>query len=416
MMPVNSPAAPTAPVRIGLLGMYASANLGDTAIQQAVMGALNARRSNLEFVAICTAPEDAARTFGLNAHDVSGFGDTVTPASASSTSSTSAPTWWERAPRPLSLAAAAWRIDHLMRRLDMLLVSGSGQIDDFWGGPWEQPFRLRAWAGAARRQQKPVAFFGVGVDQLLTRSGSWLAMSALGLADQRVVRDPGSRDTLQRMGFAPHCDVCPDPAFHLEAPPLLGGDRTEPPFVVISPIVRKAWPGAADAAYANYLQCLADTADHLIGRGLHVRFVCSQTRMDPPVIAEVRERMRRPASATSDYTPGTVQDYIRATQPAELVIASRLHALILAMVGGTPVVAASYARKVTQQMTDAGLGANCLELATLEQPVLLALVDRVLADLPRQRAVLHSTVARFRDDVDQRFDRLAALVPARGSA
>lgn len=399
-----TPGSGRGPRRIGLLGMYASANLGDTAIQQAVMGALQARRPDLEFVALCTAPQDAALTFGLRAHHLSGF-DTE-----------AAPSWIaDRAPLPLRLAASAWRIDRLMRGLDMLLVSGSGQIDDYWGGPWEQPFRLRAWAGAARRQRKPVAFFGVGVDQLLTATGTRLATSALALADQLVVRDPGSLEALRRLGFEAECDVCPDPAFHLRSAALPRPDA-EPRFVVLSPIVRKAWPGAEDAAYGHYLQCLAALADRLLDRGLHVRFVCSQTRMDPPVIAQVRARMQRDAALTSDYTPRTVEDYLRATQHAELVVASRLHALILAMVAGTPVVAASYARKVTQQMIDADLGRQCLELQGLQLAQLNAVVDEALVDVPRARSELAVTVARLRAAVDQRLQRLAELIPAPSGA
>jgi len=396
-----------APVRVGLLGMYASANLGDTAIQQAVMGALHARHPEIEFVALCTAPEDAAATFGLRARHVSGFGPQVMPGLQTAAAEPSA---WERMPLPLQLAAAAWRIERHMRELDMLLVSGSGQIDDYWGGPWEQPFRLRAWAGAARRQGKPVAFFGVGVDQLLTRAGARLARSALALADLRVLRDEGSRQALRDLGLDAPCDVCPDPAFHLLPP------AAEPPpdgaeFVVISPIARNAWPGARDSAYETYLQSLAALADRLLDEGLHVRFVCSQTRMDPPVIAEVRARMRRDAALTSDYTPATVADYMRATRHAQLVVASRLHALILAMVAGTPVVAASYARKVSQQMTDAGLARQCLELDSVHPSALTALVNEVLADLPGRREALSRTVAAFRQQVDARLEALARLVP-----
>ena len=402
--PVTTPARR---VRIGLLGMYASANLGDTAIQQAVMGALSNRRSDLEFVAICTAPHDAALTFGLRAHDVSGFGPAVLPGAP--VVGGGAPSLWERAPRPLRLAMASWRIDRLVRSIDMLLVSGSGQIDDFWGGPWEQPFRLRAWATAARRQRKPVAFFGVGVDQLLTADGTRLATEALGLAQLRVLRDEGSRDALRRLGFAADCDVCPDPAFHLAR----GGRPAdqERPFAVMSPIARQAWPGSLDASYDTYIDALACAADHLQARGLEVRFVCSQTRMDPPVVPRVLERMRGQADATVTCTPRGVGDYMDAVAGAEVVVASRLHALILAMAAGTPVVGISYARKVSRQMADAGLAAYALDLQEATAPAVLQRLDAALARGAGLRDEVSATAGSFRAAVDRRFDRLAALLP-----
>lgn len=394
-------------MRVGLLGMYASANLGDTAIQTAVMRALQRRRPGIEFVAICTDPADAARTFGLPAHDVSALEAPVEARTGLPVAGAAA-SRFARSRRVLQLAATAWHTRRLMRGLDMLLVSGSGQIDDFWGGPWEQPFRLLAWSGAARSQDKPVAFFGVGVDQLHTRAGRHLCLAALRRAQLRVLRDGGSLEALQRLGFHDPCSVSPDPAFHLDAPPAAG---TTGHFAVMSPIARHAWPGKNDETYGEYLRCLAAAADHLQRRGLEVRFVCSQTRMDPPVVPLVQAAMRGDAAAAKVFTPASVDDYLRAVQGARLVLASRLHALILALVAGTPVVGVSYARKVTQQMSDAGLAPFCLELATLRRDELLDRVDQVLAEQDSIRAAIGATVAGFRADLGHRFDELAALVP-----
>ncbi len=43
-------------VRIGLVGMYASANLGDTVIQTVVMAALRSRRVEVDFVGLSPDP------------------------------------------------------------------------------------------------------------------------------------------------------------------------------------------------------------------------------------------------------------------------------------------------------------------------------------------------------------------------
>lgn len=407
---LSGPLTPS--VRVGLLGMYASANLGDTAIQTAVMQAMRERRPDVEFVAICTDPADAVRTFGLRAHDVSGLCHPIDPPKHGAPVVDAQDGPWSRAPRPLQLVATAWRTRRITRELDMLLVSGSGQIDDFWGGPWEQPFRLLAWSMAARRQRKPVAYFGVGVDQLLTRAGRRLCAAALAQAQLRVLRDAGSLTALRALGFDEDCGVCPDPAFYLRAPDATAG-ATEPPFAVMSPIARQAWPGASDETYAAYLQSLSAAADLLQQRGLEVRFVCSQTRMDPPLVSRVQAAMRSDAGATRVITPDSVDGYLRAVQGARVVVASRLHALILALVAGTPVVGVSYARKVTQQMADAGLADCCIELATLDGRQLLERIDHVLARGDAMRSHIDATVADFHTQLAQQFDRLAALLPRR---
>jgi polysaccharide pyruvyl transferase WcaK-like protein len=392
--------------RIGLLGMYASANLGDTAIQSAVMAALAARRPDIEFVGLCTDPDDAARTFGIRARHLSGSGEMVTPGGAAA----SAPAGWtDRLPLPLQRARSAWRIGRHMRELDMLLVSGSGQIDDFWGGPWEQPFRLLAWCGAARRQRKPAAVFGVGVDQLLTRRGAAFCRRALALTQLRVLRDGGSLDALRALGMTAPAQVCPDPAFHLEAP--AAAPRGPRPFAVISPIARQAWPGSPQQEYDGYIAALAAVADDLQRRDLEVRFVCSQTRMDPPVIDQVRRHMRTDAAATRVMSPATVDGYMREVAAARVVIGSRLHAMILALVAGAPVVAISYARKVQRQLEDIGLADQVLDLRTVHVPQLLARVEATLSDEAALRVHIAGKTGEFRRQLDQQFDRLAALIP-----
>jgi polysaccharide pyruvyl transferase WcaK-like protein len=403
---------PDARVRVGLLGMYASANLGDTAIQMAVMQALTARRPELEFIGLCTAPEDAVRTFGIRARHLSCEHGMLVPHVNGSVravpAAADAGINFERLPAPVARCLSAWRIHRQMRELDMLLVSGSGQIDDFWGGPWEQPFRLLAWTSAAQRQHKPAAVFGVGVDQLLTRLGTAFCKQALQRAQMRVLRDAGSLDALRAMGLQADTDVCPDPAFHLLPPPAHAASGR---FAVISPIARNAWPGGSEP-YEAYLAALAAAADHLQRQSVEVRFVCSQTRMDPPIIDRVKERMQGDAAATRVMDARTVDEYMHEVVDALVVVGSRLHAVILALVAGAPVVAVSYARKVQRQVLDIGLGDYLLDMQDVRADDLLARIDRALLEQDALRAHIRRRTAEFRGQLDERFDRLAALIPA----
>jgi polysaccharide pyruvyl transferase WcaK-like protein len=402
-------------VRVGLLGMYASANLGDTAIQTAVMLALLRRRPDIEFVGLCTDPVDAVQTFGIRARHLSCESAMLLPprnGHVQPVPGGDPGISFERLPAPLARCVSAWRIDRQMRELDMLLISGSGQIDDFWGGPWEQPFRLLAWTAAAARQGKPAAVFGVGVDQLLTRLGKVFCKQALQRAQLRVLRDAGSLDALRAMGLQAQTDVCPDPAFHLEAPPppAAGGSR----FAVISPIARNAWPGGSEP-YEAYLGALAAAADHLQRQGVEVRFVCSQTRMDPPIVDHVRQRMRGDVGATRVMEVKTVDEYLREVGGAQVVVGSRLHAMILALVAGAPVVAVSYARKVQRQLQDFGLADYLLDLRDVQADKLLGRIDAVLREQVSLRAHIRRQATAFRAQLDMRFDRLTELVPHPGA-
>jgi polysaccharide pyruvyl transferase WcaK-like protein len=402
-----------APTRVGLLGMYSSVNLGDTAIQRAVMQAVTERQNNIEFIGLCTDPLDAARTFGIRARHLSGSGPMIdlSVAAAAAIDSAESSGNADRWPAPVQRCVSAWRIDRQMRELDMLLVSGSGQIDDYWGGPWEQPFRLMAWCAAARRQKKPVVVFGVGVDQLLTRLGTTFCKWALASAQLRVLRDGGSLDAVRAMGMFSETEVCPDPAFHLMAKEPRGSRVLEPSFAVISPIAKQAWPGAGNGVYEAYLAALAAAADELQRRAIPVRFVCSQTRMDPPTVDRVKQLMQTDTSKTQFRPVETVDGYLEEVRYARVVVASRLHALILAFVAGTPVVAISYARKVERQLQDMQLAEFVLDLRTVNAPELLATLDRALSNEVPLRNHIRSMTTDFHRQLDIQFDRLAALVP-----
>ena len=317
-----------------------------------------------------------------------------------------------RISRLLAKLAALPRIRREMRALDMLLISGSGQIDDFWGGPWAQPYNMMVWSHLARRQGKPVAVFGVGVDELSTRLGEWFCLRALDAAQLCVVRDPGSRDALEKLGYRKPVDVCADPAFHLSRD---GGAPGDPPFAVISPISRRAWPGSEDESYDRYLAALAQVADELQSDGIEVRFACSQIKMDPPIVARVRERMKGDRDRTVHVEVKTVEDYLAAVAGARVLVGSRLHALILALVAGTPAIAVSAVRKVHQQFADLGMPDLGFDMRALDVAALARRIREVASEPEKSRQRVQVVTREFRAQLDDRFDRLAALIPARAA-
>jgi len=395
------------------MGAYVSRNLGDVAIQLAVMGALKARRPDIEFVGLCQDPADAVQLFRIPAMPSSGEAEMLRPVPGD-TSIPAPPTNPERGrvSRLLARLPALARIRREMRALDMLLISGSGQIDDFWGGPWAQPYNMMMWSWLARRQNKPVAVFGVGVDELSTRLGERFCLRTLNAAQLCVVRDPGSRDALEKMGYRLPVDVCADPAFHLSGS---GKQPDDPPYAVISPISRRAWPGAEDESFDRYLTALAEVADQLQSQGVQVRFACSQIKMDPPVAARVRERMKGDRDRAPLVEVKTVDEYLAAVAGARVVVGSRLHALILATVAGTPAVAVSAVRKVHQLFADMGMTDLSFDMHALDVATLVRRVQEVVREPEKSRQRVRAVAAEFAAQLDARFDRLAALIPARAS-
>ncbi|MDB5047964.1 MAG: hypothetical protein JWO30_1035 [Fibrobacteres bacterium] len=404
------------PPRIGLLGPYASANLGDTSVQVAVMDTLKERLGPVRFLGISTNPADVARTHGISAIALSGEQPRIDPvgadgpetgmASGDEGNGGSGFSPW--LPRRLD---SLRRIHRTTASLDLLIISGSGQIDDFWGGAWGHPFRMLAWSASARRQRVPVAVLGVGVDELHTRLGAWFSIRALHFAQFRAFRDKGSLDRLLGLGLKAPSMVCPDPAFGLKPPAPLPGSGSRPPYAIVSPIARDAWPGAEDGVYENYLHTLAKVSEHLLEKGLDLRFACSQTRMDVPIVERIKKKMTAAAAGKCLLEPiVSVEDYLRAAGPAEVVIASRLHAAILAFVAGAPVITLADTRKVRVLMQDMQLQEFSLDLRAAGPEAALAAIDAALSRRENIRKHIAGLQGRLRSDLASTYDQLLASV------
>ncbi|MEG2213162.1 MAG: polysaccharide pyruvyl transferase family protein, partial [Clostridiales bacterium] len=94
-----------------------------------------------------------------------------------------------------------------------------------------------------------------------------------------------------------------------------------------------------------------------------------------------------------------VEDLIAMLGAMEAVVAMRLHALILATSGGTPVVGISYDVKVDSFIKDIGSTA-CIELEQLTVTGLCAEIDKALGDNGRSRASKAAALLRQREQIN----------------
>lgn len=395
-------------VRIGLLGMYTSRNVGDTAIVDELMRNLRARIPHAEFVALNREPGDAVATHALPAFPSSGWGPAFL-ADGEPWRAVAQP--W---PRWLPVATGTRRIATVLRGLDLLVMSGGGQLEDFCGGSAPQPRVLLQWTALARLLGVPVAFFSVGIDQVLEERSTRRILLAVRLASLRSFRDAGSIDILRSAGLDASCRTDPDPALGLAAPPGAGAPEpgTGAP-IIVNPISAKTWTLVREPWFDAYLTILGQACTAWAAAGHQIRFACSDTFMDPPIAERIMAALDPATRAACALAPVTTYaDYLRAVAGARFVVGSRLHALILAAVAGTPVIAVSPARKVTRFMTDAGLDAWCIPMPELSLDKLLGLATGLEAAQPAVRAHLASQSRRWRAGLVEAYDALAALVPA----
>jgi polysaccharide pyruvyl transferase WcaK-like protein len=393
------------PARIGLLSPQSNRNLGDTATFAAAVAAYRRRLPRLEIVVIVPEPAETVLLFGTAGFPLYGDGAYVPAPSSNALMDRMEPA------EALGRLTSMRRVYGFLGDLDAIVFTGGGQLDDFWGGAWALPFWLLTWAAAARLRGVKVLFHAVGFDRLTSRTSRLLALSAFRLAHYRSFRDAESAQMMKAIGLSGAYEVIPDLAFALDW--KSADDKAQihdqPPYVIINPVSERMWTHRHDRSYANYLDAFVTLSRRLLDRGLAVKLLSTQDQMDSDALTYVANALAKEARPNWERVSCTeLGQFMALARRAKLVVSSRLHGLILAMVAGTPPVAVAPMRKMSRMMTDAGLADFNLEMTALDSESLAATVDRALAEEARLRHHVTRIASGYRRRLDNNFDCLVS--------
>lgn len=415
-------------IRVGLFGPYHSNNLGDTATQMAVMANLRRHHAGIEFISICFDPQDAARTHGVSAFNMTGtesyihvpHSGTLDPENNRGLQQKPWLMRWlpYKAYMLVSHVWQSWNIYRFTRKIDVLLISGGGQLCDFWGGPWARPFELLVWTVACRLRRKRVVVFATAADNLTTRIGRVMCFLAMRLSHYTVYRDEYTVQAAREAGLENPGHACPDAAFSLPLPETLSSNPTTiQPVVLACPISKSAWLRTIDASYESYLEEFVDTCELLVKHGFVVQLSNSQVKMDSPVAQRISERLQERLKGDPVLIERiqlrltrTVSDFITLAKNANVVLASRLHGVILSLVTGRPVVAIAYIRKVSQVMVDAKISEYCIELRDSTAKRITAMVHVALDNQVNLRHHIDTMNAQFRTALEREYEAIVTVI------
>ena len=390
------------PTRIGVLYPSGWGNLGDEAVLQATFHALRRRWPLAELRAFTLHPARTAANHGVTTEPLTGLNRplfcaprTEEPFLVRAAYAVARRTrrlrvmgrvarWGaDRAADVVFEVMSLIRARRWLKTADLLLASGGGQLDDVWGGAWGQPYALARWAWLAKRAGVPFAFLSVGFGG----ASSWLSRRFLRYAvDQAAycsVRDVGSRALTAGLGVKRDLRVVPDLAFGLQSgppwtPKRPGYDLAISPMTYMRP---GSWPGADPAVYQRLLALWSNLVSAAATQGYRIHLFVSAPE-DMVALRDVWSRLGEFArSVTTMNQAADPNELLEFYRSVDLVISSRLHGVLLAMVAGRPVVALSHERKVRVAMTDAGVSACCAELTTATVDDTMAMVREVTNNL-----------------------------------
>jgi polysaccharide pyruvyl transferase WcaK-like protein len=304
---------------------------------------------------------------------------------------------------------AWWRVLRTFARADRVIVSGGTPIFDSSHAIRTLYFLLPAL------MRKPLAMVGVGVKPIRSWYGRmsvrWFARKAYYIS----VRDRDSARILTELGAA-RVELTADSAFFAQPAPeaalheLLAdhGIGADESFIVVAPRLLSpdrqrlylqehmddALIEETPARLAAVIDHLARRTDRIVVMAMHFHGPDS----DVPIIRQVlaRTRARNVTFIDRELTPDLA---IALFQRAKLVLAVRLHALLLAASMETPVVGIAYEQKVRSLFEVLGLEGYCHDLFDLDADAVSRSADKALAESATIRAHLRARVAELRNRV-----------------
>lgn len=303
------------------------------------------------------------------------------------------------------------RVFGAMRGVDLLVMTGTGLLTDTHHGFLDTPYQILKWCLAARLCGTRVAFVSVGAEGLENAVKTAFIAGALRLAGYRSYRDDVSRRRASRLlAAARHDPIYPDLAFSLPRERV----PTVPPAAVAPTVAVGIYTvHGSPQDIAKYGELIGGFVLWLLGRGCRVRIVIGDAEYDPAALAALRAWLAQhdALERVIDEAATSFQDLMHQIAEADLVVATRFHNLVLALLLGKPAMSISHMDKNDELMNAMGLEHYRVSLDGAEPDRLRTLFLELEREAPRLREQIRrradESAARLEEQYDRLFGRLA---------
>lgn len=312
----------------------------------------------------------------------------------------------------------------LLASLDGVIAPGTGLLDDFAESPAGMPYAVLAWAFAARLTRRPFAMVGIGAGPLVNPASRLQMRFAARLATEVTYRDEASRAYMESVDprTGEHAVVC-DLVFADVLPGTGSAGRQDlsrrPLTVGLGIMAYEGWAGDNNgSALVRYTTEMTRVVRGIIiADGDEVRILVGQPIDDLAVEAVLAglddlEREHVVFAPAREFT-----DLFREVARTDIVVATRYHNLVAALMMRRPVVSVSYAVKNPALLERVGMPGHDCPIEDVDADWVLTQVRELIASganfPPSVVAVLDSWRGLARDAIRLAARRIEANAAAR---
>lgn len=386
-------------MKIGLLGQFGSGNTGNDGSLEAMLQLLNRTCPDAQLVCICSQPEIIARNFQIDARPVA----QALPSNRLLAAINEALMHYPRRAAGFGAAFA------LARRLDLIIVPGTGILDDFNENPFGWPFTMLRWSLAAKLAGTRLAFVSIGAGPVRHPLSRFFIRQASSLSPFRSYRDRISHDFMKGLGVDSRRDfVSADIAFALPPAPdenRNGDDRR----VGIGVMTYRGWRKSEEdgaAIYADYLGKMTALIGNLLAAGRQVRLLIGD-KGDMEAAKDILARLAPEVAENVVFEPsGSLHELMDQIARTDIVVASRYHNIVCALAMKRPAISVAYASKNDALLRDTGLDAFCHHIESFDPQTVLSQIDSMFEERERLIESVTAGVERYRDRLAQQEETL----------
>lgn len=399
---------PPEPLRVALFGFVGVGNVGNDASFGVGLDMVRRYLPDAEVVGIGSA-RGVSELFGLPGHELRWRRPDAR--------------WFKAVNRALpgvvGLSRDALHAWACLRRTAVLVVPGTGVLDDIGEGPLRMPFLLCAWSWAARVRRARVGFLSVGAGPVRNPMSLRFLRAAARAASYRSYRDRRSLEFMAGSGLDTRDDsVSPDLVFAVPEPAERPHEAWSTPIplavVAVMDYAGVDPAGPQKVIRERYLAATAGVVRGLHERGYRTRILSADLR-DRDAAREVSRRVGGIVDSLAWVS--SMIDLSAEVRRADVVVATRFHSVLAALKAGRPTVSVGYAAKNDDLMAEMGMGEYCSSADEADAETVLSHVDAlrrnwsVICDHPIERRARYTDMlARQEADFARRV-----LLPARRS-